>query len=115
MGHRNSFLVRIVDLVLSPAVIFAIRIYQRTLSAHLGRVCLYSPTCSHQGIAYVRRFGAIVGIALIRRRLSACNGQYSLRMDGTGAVEMVQESGRIVREERLNPRIANKIKGWQTF
>lgn len=59
-------------------LVFAIRLYQRTLSPLLpvvslgGCGCRFSPTCSHYAAEAIRRHGAIRGAGLAFTRLLKC-------------------------------------------
>ena len=58
-------------------VISAIRFYQRRLSPHKGFCCAYRAhtgrqSCSTLGLRAVRRYGALTGLAVLRRRLYLC-------------------------------------------
>lgn len=62
---------------LQRLVLAAIRLYQRWLSPHKGFVCAYRvytgrDSCSAYGYRVINRYGALVGLALLRRRLADC-------------------------------------------
>ena len=50
-----------------------IRVYQMTLSSHLPTQCKFTPTCSHYGLASVRRYGTLRGGLLTTWRLIRCS------------------------------------------
>lgn len=54
-------------------MIWAIRGYQLTLSAFLGRQCRFLPTCSEYAREAVAEFGAIRGGWLAVRRIGRCH------------------------------------------
>lgn len=64
--------------LLSSALVFLIRVYQRTLSPALPILtlgscgCRFSPTCSHYAIEAIRTRGAFVGLVLAAVRLVKC-------------------------------------------
>lgn len=49
------------------------RVYQATLSRHLGGQCKFLPTCSNYFIEAVQTRGAVVGLALGVWRILRCN------------------------------------------
>lgn len=52
----------------------AIRLYQMTLSPLLpGNTCKFTPTCSHYGLACVRKYGTVRGGVLTVWRLLRCS------------------------------------------
>lgn len=58
-------------------VLWAIRIYQRFISSHKGFCCAYRAhtgraSCSSLGYRVVRRYGAVNGLAVLRKRLYLC-------------------------------------------
>jgi putative membrane protein insertion efficiency factor len=50
----------------------AIRGYQRWVSHRLPTCCLHTPTCSHYGLAVVRRYGLLQGARLAGGRIARC-------------------------------------------
>jgi putative membrane protein insertion efficiency factor len=56
------------------AGIAAIRGYQRWLSHRLPTCCPHTPTCSHYGVAVVRRYGLLQGVRLAAGRIARCTG-----------------------------------------
>ena len=55
------------------ALIFAVRLYQVTLSPIFGRQCRFRPTCSHYMIEAVEKYGAIRGGLKGAWRIVRCN------------------------------------------
>ena len=108
MGHRYSVLT-IPDHALGWVTIGCVRLYQVFVSRFLRRTCLFSPSCSRYAIQVLRRFGFSKGWALVRRRLGRCRGDYSLRFNASGDIELVTHTGRVIRERGVNPAIANRI------
>jgi hypothetical protein len=57
-----------------PALaVFLIRVYQKLLSARLGRNCRYFPSCSQYAIEAIERHGIVRGTFLGVRRLARCH------------------------------------------
>nr|WP_245670175.1 membrane protein insertion efficiency factor YidD [Micromonospora mirobrigensis] len=54
------------------ALLAAIEVYQRRISAGRPPCCRFSPSCSHYAGEAVRRHGAVRGSALAVRRLLRC-------------------------------------------
>ncbi|MBF0406128.1 MAG: membrane protein insertion efficiency factor YidD [Candidatus Riflebacteria bacterium] len=52
---------------------FAIRLYQKTLSPFLGGVCRFTPSCSKYTHEAIVRYGFIKGWALGVWRILRCN------------------------------------------
>jgi len=69
---------RVLAALPAGALLFLIRIYQRTVSPALpvltlGRCgCRFSPTCSHYAAEAIRTHGALAGTALAAVRLVKC-------------------------------------------
>ncbi len=62
-------------------ILAAIRAYQRYLSPYKGYCCAYRThtgrrSCSVLGFRAVRRYGALPGLALLRRRMRLCGEVY---------------------------------------
>jgi putative membrane protein insertion efficiency factor len=54
------------------ALLAAIRVYQRDISAHRPACCRFSPSCSQYAAEAVERRGAVRGTMLALRRLVRC-------------------------------------------
>ncbi len=54
------------------AVLFGIRVYQKTLSPFLPTSCRYLPSCSHYSHEAVSKYGIFKGSWLCARRLARC-------------------------------------------
>ncbi|HTL22300.1 MAG TPA: membrane protein insertion efficiency factor YidD [Steroidobacteraceae bacterium] len=52
---------------------FLIRLYQWTVSPHLGPACRFHPSCSQYALEAVLRFGVLRGSGLALARLSRCH------------------------------------------
>lgn len=55
------------------AVKAPILLYRYTLSAHVGHVCRFHPTCSVYALEAVDTHGAVRGLWLTVRRLARCH------------------------------------------
>ncbi|MBQ3081511.1 MAG: membrane protein insertion efficiency factor YidD [Clostridia bacterium] len=53
--------------------VFLIRLYQKHISAHTGRHCRFTPTCSQYAVEAITEWGAFVGFFLALYRLLRCN------------------------------------------
>ena len=53
--------------------LFAISLYQKTLSPYLPSACRYSPTCSHYSHEAVEKYGIVKGAWMGLRRLARCH------------------------------------------
>ncbi len=51
------------------AAVGAIRLYQRYAGERTRRRCLFQPTCSEYAILAVRKYGAVVGLAMSAHRV----------------------------------------------
>ena len=69
MSRVLSLLVRLPRLLL----IGLVRVYQYTISPHLGRTCRFHPTCSSYAIEAFRKYGALKGLVLTIYRLGRCH------------------------------------------
>jgi uncharacterized protein len=52
---------------------FTISLYQSLISSQQYNVCVFTPSCSHFGMAAVQRFGFLKGVLLTSDRLQRCN------------------------------------------
>ena len=63
-------------LALKPAVIGAVRLYQRYAPENIRRKCLYKPTCSEYTILAVQKYGVVRGLNKAYVRLfKKCKGR----------------------------------------
>ena len=58
---------------LANALVFVVRVYQRTLSPLLGANCRYRPTCSAYMVDALREWGPVRGTWLGLRRVGRCH------------------------------------------
>ncbi len=62
-------------LLLRPAAIGCVRLYQHYASEDLRRRCLFKPTCSEYAILAIKKYGLIIGLIKIYIRLFyKCSG-----------------------------------------
>ena len=82
--HHTAFIVLLVLLqftvsglvALKPAIIGAIRLYQRYAPEDIRRRCLFKPTCSEYAILVIQKYGVIRGMAKAYVRLfKKCKGR----------------------------------------
>lgn len=59
--------------MISRALIFLLRAYQRLLSPLLGPRCRFHPSCSHYAVEALQRHGALRGSSLALRRITRCH------------------------------------------
>ena len=59
--------------MISRALIFLLRAYQRLLSPLLGARCRFYPSCSHYAIEAIQRHGPLRGSQLALGRLCRCH------------------------------------------
>lgn len=59
--------------ILAKISLILIRIYQKTLSVHIGRSCRFAPTCSNYGIMAIEQYGFFKGWYLTIIRIAKCN------------------------------------------
>jgi hypothetical protein len=57
----------------SRLLIFAVRIYQKTISPLYGSICRFDPSCSNYFIQAVEKHGAIMGAIKGIWRICRCN------------------------------------------
>lgn len=86
--HHTAFIVLLVLLqftvsglvALKPAIIGAIRLYQRYAPEDIRRRCLFKPTCSEYAILAIQKYGVIRGMMKAYIRLfKKCKGRiYSI-------------------------------------
>lgn len=70
-----------------------VRIYQACLSRFTGRICLFSPSCSHRALTAFEKLGWNSGIKEIDMQLKRCGGNYTLCMSCTGEVVLTTNDG----------------------
>ena len=109
MGNKHSIVRTAVDWPLSIAARALIRLYQLVASRFLGRVCLFSPSCSRRALALFREYGFFDGLIRVRKQLQRCQGDYSLRSSGDGRVELITSSGEVIPHDEINPRIRDRL------
>ena len=109
MGYRRSVLISAVDRPLARIALGLIWLYQRTWSRWHGRVCLFAPSCSKRSAAAFRTHGFFDGLRKTRAQLAECCGDYSMRLNENGGVELISNAGRVFSEAEINPRIAGKF------
>lgn len=59
--------------LLAAPFILLIRLYQIVISPWIGPKCRFNPTCSHYGIAALKKHGLFKGIWLTIKRISRCH------------------------------------------
>lgn len=101
------------DQFLKYIAIFSIRLYQLLGRRFIRRTCLFHPSCSRRALFYFRHYGFQRGLRLTQQQLSECRGDYSLRLNPSGEVEMITHSGEIVAEQNINPKITMRLKQFQ--
>ena len=69
MSRFLSFLGRLPRLLL----IGLVRVYQYTISPHLGPTCRFHPTCSTYAVQAFRQYGALKGLVLAVYRVGRCH------------------------------------------
>jgi putative membrane protein insertion efficiency factor len=57
----------------STLLVFAVRVYQWTLSPLIGRHCRFEPTCSAYFIQAVEKYGAVRGAWRGLKRIGRCH------------------------------------------
>ena len=81
--HPNEFFIILLIMqfaiggviALKPAVIGAIRLYQRYAPERIRRRCLLKPTCSEYAILAIKKYGLIIGLKKTYKRLNiTCRG-----------------------------------------
>ncbi|WP_090560903.1 membrane protein insertion efficiency factor YidD [Belnapia rosea] len=71
----------------------ALRLYQKALSRHTGRQCLFEPSCSHRAIAAFHEHGFRQGIRETSTQLRRCGGTYSTCTDCFGRITLITSDG----------------------
>ena len=59
--------------MLGRVFVFAIRLYQWTISPLLGPCCRFYPSCSAYSIEAIRRYGCLRGVWLALLRIGKCH------------------------------------------
>ncbi len=59
--------------MISQALIYLLRIYQRAISPLLGPRCRFYPSCSHYAVEAIQCHGALRGSALALGRITRCH------------------------------------------
>jgi putative component of membrane protein insertase Oxa1/YidC/SpoIIIJ protein YidD len=115
MGNSGRGRIKVIDRTLAWFAVRFIRIYQKTISPFHGRTCLFEPTCSHRAVAYFKQYGFHEGLRATRNQLADCRGDYSLRLDSRGRVELLTHSGSVVSSSGINPVISAKLTAFDCF
>ena len=87
-----------------------IRLYQLLGRGFFRRECLYAPSCSCLALAFFRKGPFLVAWRSTRHQLARCNGDYALRLNRLGEVEMLTGTGEVVPEAELSPQVVAKLK-----
>lgn len=58
---------------MKEVVLVSVRLYQRSVSPHLGVSCRYLPTCSQYTIEAIERHGVLNGCWMAMKRLLRCH------------------------------------------
>lgn len=72
---------------MSRFLVWAIRLYQWTLSPWLGGACRFEPSCSNYAVQAVQKHGSLRGAYLAVRRILKCHPFHS------GGFDPVPEEG----------------------
>ena len=59
--------------MLKSLILLILRLYQKTVSLGLPRVCRFYPTCSSYMIQSIEKYGVMRGLFLGFRRLARCH------------------------------------------
>jgi len=62
--------------VVSKAMLFSVRTYQRLISSHARRSCPFEPSCSQYMVLAIEKSGAARGSLKGFRRIMRCNPFY---------------------------------------
>ena len=108
MGYGSKVLSQI-DFQLSKIVLLGIAGYKRFISRRVGRTCLFSPSCSEYARIIFANNNLSTGLRLTRIRLRECCGNYSLRTDANGEIELVSCFDKIYKKNNINPQLLQKI------
>lgn len=93
----------------------AIKAYQLTFSRIHGRTCLFAPSCSHRALLHFKHLGFTHGLSATRQQLNQCKGDYSLRLNDNGAVELLTHTGSVVAHGDINPVIRDKLLAFDSL
>ena len=115
MGNRHSLVEVWPDRLLAVVACTMIRCYQRFIARRLGRVCLFHPTCSQRALVFFRESDFWTAIRQVRQQLDKCRGDYSIRLDGNGDMELITGSGLVIKEAEVNPELVEQIRFLQQF
>jgi putative component of membrane protein insertase Oxa1/YidC/SpoIIIJ protein YidD len=86
-----------------------IRGYQRWLSKHSGRTCLFNPTCSHVALKFLHDLGWNQGIQEIGRQLDRCGGSFTFAVSVSGNVTMTASDGMQFSANELSARMRSSL------
>ena len=64
---------KLLNEILSKALILIVRMYQVTLRPVMGGHCRFQPTCSDYAIASINKYGALKGSVKSVYRIMRCN------------------------------------------
>jgi len=78
---------------LAAALIAGVRVYQLTLSPHLGGACRFLPSCSEYAIEAIQVHGPLRGGLLAVRRVLSC---HPFHAGGFDPVPVVRPHGELV-------------------
>ncbi len=93
---------------MARAGIALIRIYKMSLSAIVGRQCLFQPTCSTRALDHLRRNGWEGGMRLTSNQLMRCCGNYRISLSPSGTLEMETMDGLVFQEDEIGENLRDR-------
>jgi putative component of membrane protein insertase Oxa1/YidC/SpoIIIJ protein YidD len=90
------------DSIFTAVASVAVNTYRLGFSHWLGKQCLFRQTCSEHALAMLRDSGWNEGMGEIRDRLTRCCGDFRIRIDGNGRLELETVDGLIFRQDHLS-------------
>lgn len=89
--------------------VLTVILYRRCLSHWLGNQCLFSPSCSQHALNVLRESGWNVGVTALRDQLQRCCGDFLIRLNDEGALELETVDGLVVSQDKLSQFVIDKF------
>ncbi|MGF1592142.1 MAG: membrane protein insertion efficiency factor YidD [Kiloniellaceae bacterium] len=90
------------DNLLAILAMVIVSLYRVTLSRWLGNQCLFYPSCSQRAMDSLRNAGWTQGVAEIDAQLHRCTGDFLIRLNEAGRLELETVDGLTLCQEELS-------------
>lgn len=96
---------RFLDPLAASAALGAIAVYRRLGSRHVGRTCLFNPSCSCRAEREFRAHGFRDGLSFTVSQLDRCGGAYALSTTVSGEIWLLTSDGLRFGPDEIAPEV----------